>query len=112
MATARQAERWLALELIVVVVVRTVEGFRNQGGLLGAKNYAAMMVAFGMLAVLVMYEPAAELAAILGLILVFATLLRPTQGGKSIVGGDVAGALATFSASVQSGPPTIAKGAK
>lgn len=91
------------------MVTRTVQGFRAQGGLLGARNYAAMFVAFALLAVLVMYEPTAELAVVLGALLLAAVLLHPSGKGTS-TGTDVATALASFARNVASAPPTIAKG--
>lgn len=110
---AAQSERWLATELIVVMVVRTVQGFRDHGGLLGAQNYGGMLVAFALLAVLVMYEPTAELAVVLGALIVAATLLRTTTtkaGTKTGAGVSVAGALADFAGKVTTGDPTMAKG--
>lgn len=112
---AAQHERWLALELITVMVTRTVQGFRDEGGLLGASNYAAMFVAYALLAVLVMYEPTAELAVVLGAMILAAVLLHPTgkksaSGVPTVTGVSVAGALADFATKVQTGTPKLAKG--
>lgn len=107
-ATTQQAERWLALELLTVAVVRTIHGMRDQRGLLGPQQFAAMVAAFAMLSVLVMYEPTAELAALLGLILVLAVVLRPTPTGN--VGADTATTIGTFARNVGTNPPSMAKG--
>lgn len=108
MATPRQAERWLALEFVAVVVVRTLHGFREQKNMLGPQQFAAMLVAFGMLSVLVMYEPTAELAAILGLLLLLLVALRPTVDG--VLGGDVANSVGAFVSNVGASPPSVAQG--
>lgn len=108
MASTQQAERWLALELVTVAVVRTIQAMREQKGLLGPQQFAAMLAAFAMLSVLVMYQPTAELAALLGMILVLAVLLRPTKTGT--VGSDAAGAVGTFARNVGTSSPSLAKG--
>jgi hypothetical protein len=110
--STRTAERWVALEFVAVVVSRTLHGFAEQQDLLGPQQYAAMLAAFAMLAVLVMYGPTAELAAVLGLILVLATLLRPTTvaGKASTLGADVAGSVAAFTRNVGTNAPSIAQG--
>jgi hypothetical protein len=114
-ASTQQAERWLALELVTVAVVRTIQGMRDNSGLLGPQQYAAMIAAFAMLSVMVMYQPTAELAAILGLILVLAVMLRPTQnpdGTQSNVGAGAASAIGAFAKNVGTAAPSMAKGAK
>lgn len=108
MASTQEAERWLALELVTVAVVRTIHGMSDRGGLLGPQQFAAMVAAFAMLSVLVMYQPTAQLAAMLGMILVLAVLLRPTKGGN--VGADVATAIGGFAKNVGTSAPSMAKG--
>ena len=105
----RDAERALALEFLAVAVLRTIHGMNENGGLLGPAQYAAMLAAFGMLSVLVMYAPTAQLAAMLGLLLVLATALRPTSRGT--LGSDSAGAVGLFAKTVGTNAPSMAKGA-
>lgn len=109
---ARQQERWLALEFVGVVLVRTIYGFREQRGLLGPQNYAAMLAAFGMLSALVLFEPTADLAAVIGALILLAVLLRPTgkPGELSTLGADAARSVAAFTENVGNNPPSIAKG--
>lgn len=109
MTSTAQAERYLALEFLGVVAVRTLHGFREQRNLLGPQQFAAMLAAFAMLSVLVMYEPTAELAAILGLILLLGVALRPTVG-KSTLGADVARSVGSFTKNVGSNVPSVSRG--
>lgn len=109
----RQAERWLALEFVAVVVVRTIHGFEDQEALLGPQNYAAILAAYGFLSLLVLSSYTAELAAMLGLLVLLAVLLRPTSGpGEPLrtVGTDAAGAVAAFARNVGANSPSIAGG--
>ena len=111
--TPRDAERALALEFVAVLGLRTLHGFTDDGGLLGPQQYAAMLASFAMLSVLVMYGPTAQLAAILGLILVLAVALRPStgaDGSPSTAGADTAGAIGRFARNVGSSAPSLAKG--
>lgn len=103
-----QAERYLALELVGVMLVRTIAGFQEQQNLLGPANFAAMTAAYGMLAGLVLWEPAAGLAATMGLLLFLSVLLRKTPTGT--IGGDTARAVARFTERTSSAPPTVARG--
>lgn len=90
------------------MLVRTIAGFREQNALLGPQNYAAMMVAYGMLSVLVLSDTTADLAAVFGALLLLAILLRPTATG--VAGSEVAGALAAFSKNVRDNPTSISRG--
>lgn len=110
MASTREAERWLALEFLTVASVRTIHGFSDSKGLLGPQQFGAMLAAFAMLSVLVMYEPTAELAALLGALLVLATLLRPTVAG-STAGAEAAQSVGSFARNVGTSAPSLAKGA-
>lgn len=113
-ATRRQAERWIALEFLVVVVARTIAGFQQQKGLLGAQNYAAMAAAFALLSIFTLSDTTAEIGSALGLLVVLAVLLRQTPGVKpgttSVLGSDVADAFAGFATKVGAAQPTISKG--
>lgn len=108
MASRREAERWLALEFVGAVVVRTIAGFREQDALLGPQNYAAIMIAYGMLSVLVLSDTTADLAAVFGALLLLAILLRPTETGTA--GSAVAEAFAAFNKNVRDNPTSIARG--
>lgn len=104
-----EAERWLALEFITVAVVRTIYGMRESRGLLGPQQFAAMLVAYALLSVLVMYQPTAALAALLGALVLLAVLLRPTPAGN--LGADTAKSVASFARNVGTSSPSLAKGA-
>jgi hypothetical protein len=105
----RQAERWLAMEFIVVVLIRTIHGFVEQHDLLGPQSYAAMIAAYGLLSVLVLFSATAELGAVFGALIVLAVLMRPTKSG-SIVGVETARSVAAFTGNVAKNPPTLAHG--
>lgn len=107
----RDSERALALEFVGAVAIRTLYGFREQHALLGPQNYAAMMVAYGMLSVLVLSETTDELAAVLGGLLLLAILLRPTGGGR-LLGVDTAKSLAAFTGNVADNPVSTSTGAR
>jgi hypothetical protein len=90
----RPAEKWLAMEMVLVVVARMVQGFRAQGGgLPAAGSYVPILVTYGALSVLVLWDEAAEIAVVLGLLVLIAVLLRP-EGARSTVGREVTSALA------------------
>jgi hypothetical protein len=111
--TVQEGERWLALEFITVAVVRTIAGLRDEQGLLGPQQYAAMLAAYAMLSMLVMYQPAAMLAAMLGALIVLAVALRPTSGPDGKVkplGAGAAESISAFARNVGTSPPSLAKG--
>lgn len=106
----RDAERWLALEFVTTCVVRTIAGFREQGDLLGPQNYAAIIAAYAMLSMLVLWDVTADLAAVFGALLLLAVLLRPTADGSNL-GRDTARSVQAFTEHVGSNPPSVARGA-
>lgn len=109
-----EAERWLALEFITVAVIRTIYGMRESRGLLGPQQFGAMLVAYALLSVLVMYQPTAALAAMLGALVLLAVLLRPTvrpDGTLGNLGADTAKSVAAFARNVGTSSPSLAKGA-
>lgn len=109
MASRHQAERWLALEFLGVVVVRTIHGFHAQQGLLGPQQYGAIVAGYGMLSVLVLSDTTAELGAVFGALILLAVLLRPTDTGRPL-GADTARAVAAYAEHVGTNPPSLARG--
>lgn len=109
MASRQQAERWLALEFVGVVVVRTLHGFREQSGLLGPQQYGAIVAGYAFLSLLVMSDTTAELGAVFGALILLAVLLRPTSSGHP-AGAEAARAVAAFTEHVGTNPPSLARG--
>ena len=97
-----QGERLLALELAGTIAVKVLYGFK-QGGLVGPSAYIPPLAAYGILALVVSWDEAVEVAVIIGALIFLATLMARTAE-NTLVGADVTSALADASDQAAQGP--------
>lgn len=99
----------LAMEMVGVVVVRLVQGFRG-GYMPGPSQFVPLLLTYGGLSILVMYDPLAEIAVILGLLVLLSTLLYTPKGDDQSVGAGITGSLSKLAEHIGTSPPTKAQG--
>jgi uncharacterized membrane protein YgcG len=108
-----QAERWIALEFVTAAVVRTVFEMRESNDLLGPSAYGVLIITYGMLAAFALWDETADVAAIIGGLILLAILIRGTSHTgdvPSTVGRDVGVTLGGFAQRTGDAPPTHAAG--
>jgi len=110
---ARQAERWLALEYIGAVTLKTVNGFTSGGGLIGPQQYAVTTLTYGLLSLATMADATADVAAAFGGLILLGMLVRPAldkAGQRTSAGAQTISGLLGFVRGAGGRPPTYAQG--